>query len=87
MSCETIKLPNGATAIVCGPRRPRKKCRFCGAAATLLCDFANTIDSSDPSTCDKPLCERCAMHEDNLDLCPDHPKRAPPRGRQLALAL
>lgn len=69
MACERITLPVGGTAIVCGPRQPRQKCR-CGRAATLLCDWKLPEHRR---TCDKPLCDRCTSSPaPGKDLCPGH---------------
>jgi len=73
MACERVTLPNGASAIVCGPRRPHQRCR-CGRRATLLCDWKmveGTVHSS--GTCSEPICDRCtASPAPNKDLCPAH---------------
>jgi len=78
MPCQTVKLANGETAIVCTGRRRQRKCA-CGNPATLECDFPTPHKAS--GTCDKPLCKRCAVRVGpNLDHCPDHPREqsAPP---------
>lgn len=67
MKCSTIKLDNGAVAIVCGPRRVHK-C-FCGRVATLLCDYE--IKPGD--TCDAYICRHCATSLDRgRHLCQEH---------------
>lgn len=76
MACEHVTLPNGARAIVCGPRRPYDRCR-CGRIATLLCDWKLPEDqrgsARKSTTCDKPLCDRCTTSpRPDRDLCPTH---------------
>lgn len=70
MACESVKLPDGGTAIVCGPRRPSKRCA-CGRPATLLCDWK--VPGKRSGTCDAPICDRCATSPaPDKDLCPAH---------------
>lgn len=77
MACEHVPLPGGGSAIICGMRQPRQKCR-CGRTATLLCDWKmpNAKEherARGSATCDKPLCERCTMSPaPDKDLCPTH---------------
>lgn len=80
MTCTPIQLPNGARAIVCGPRQPRKKCA-CGRPATLLCDwkipgaeeYALVKAGTVTGTCDRPLCDQCTHSPaPEKDLCPKH---------------
>ncbi len=60
----------------CGPRRPRKRCA-CGRWATKECDFPAPHRKS--KTCDKPLCDVCAIRiAPNVDHCPDHPRQPAP---------
>jgi hypothetical protein len=72
--CETVRLPGGGVAIVCGGRhRPRKRCVGCRMrAGDKLCDHTN----SDGKTCDAPICAGCAFHipGKDLDYCPVHAK-------------
>jgi hypothetical protein len=85
MPCEHLKMSDGGVAIVCTARRAQKKCRLCGAQAVILCDWRDPADS-DASSCNKPLCMRCAVHvAEDVDFCPDH--RAPAPARQGVLAL
>lgn len=64
--CDILKLPGGATAIVCrGRSRTKpKKCGSCGNPATLLCDFAGVrrddFGKTVEGTCDAPICARHA---------------------------
>lgn len=69
MVCRTVQT-EGGTAIVCGPRSPRRKCFFCKTAwATQLCDHPITDDR----LCDAPMCTGCATNVGpNRDLCPNH---------------
>jgi hypothetical protein len=83
MICEGLKLPNGVSAIVCSRRRPAKRCAFCTAKATKLCDFEKERNWRGVNTCDKPLCDRHAINVGrNRDHCHDHPRAA---GAQLPL--
>jgi hypothetical protein len=67
MPCETVTLPGGQRAIVCGSRRRRPRCA-CGAPAPLLCDW-----KVGAGTCDEPICERCSTKPaPDKDLCPAH---------------
>jgi hypothetical protein len=76
MPCVRIRMPGGTVAIACGVRRPRRKCQ-CGAWASLSCDFPAPARKA--GTCDKPLCERCAIHVGaDLDNCPHHVDEAKP---------
>ena len=78
MHCEVIALKDGTAAFVCGGRHTHKRCA-CGQPATKLCDFPTARGK----TCDRPLCDRCAVGIDrDVDYCPDHPRTV---ARQLAL--
>jgi hypothetical protein len=70
MKCDTVKLPNGSHAIVCGQRPKRKRCEKCGANwATRLCDWKLGVGK----TCDVALCVGCtSAPAQDKDLCPDH---------------
>jgi len=83
MACRSIKLPRGATAIVCGPRvrRPLRRCIVCGCPETWvsmrLCDGPALRG---PGTCDRPVCVDCAYHvEPDTDYCPQHVPDVPGR--------
>jgi hypothetical protein len=74
MACRPIKLPRGATAIVCGPRvrRPLRRCVVCNVPETMasikLCDAPVGA-----GTCDAVLCIEHALHVDpDTDYCPQH---------------
>jgi hypothetical protein len=58
VTCSTVKLPGGGTAIVCGPRGRRRRCSVggCTASAALLCDWK----IGDGKTCDAPICREHA---------------------------
>lgn len=72
VACNTVKLPGGGTAIVCGPRAPTKRCAHCGARSWKLCD-GPAAAGPPGATCDRPLCDTCAQHvAPNLDFCRDH---------------
>lgn len=83
MKCTPIVLPDGGTAIVCG-RGPRAKpCSVCGNyLGSQLCD--GRIPGK-RSTCNAPLCKRCATTQpnprnssDTLDYCPRCVRARPP---------
>lgn len=70
--CQTIRLPGGQTAIVCGARQRKRACSSCGRSVSdyKLCDFL--VDPSG-DTCSRVLCVQCAIHrEPDLDYCPRH---------------
>jgi len=70
MACHHVKLPNGASAIICTNER-RKLCLECGRAATLLCDWK--VPERRSGTCDEPICRSCATAvAPEKDLCPTH---------------
>jgi hypothetical protein len=69
MTCTPLTLPNGAKAIVCGPRS-HQRCQ-CGNRATLLCDWKRPDKKS--GTCDDGLCPNCTTKPaPDKDLCPKH---------------
>jgi hypothetical protein len=69
MICQTISLPDGSRAIVCGPGS-RQRCT-CGRRASLLCDWK--VKGKKSGTCDRPICDRCALSPaEGKDLCPEH---------------
>jgi hypothetical protein len=72
MTCETVTLPNGATAIVCGPRRRPQRCSICKTNPVVAeCDFPAPNRKS--KTCDKKLCADCRVSVgDNVDYCKAH---------------
>jgi hypothetical protein len=73
MTCETMRLPGGGTAIVCGPRQRRRKCyvRGCPTPASFQCDFPVVR-----GTCDRYV---CAAHRSaqgsGVDFCPEHSRQ------------
>lgn len=69
MACETVILPGGGRAIVCGTRS-RKRCP-CGRPATLACDWK--VPTRRSGTCDAPICSRCTTSPaPDKDLCRTH---------------
>lgn len=71
MACSVVTI-GGTAAIVCGPRRPRRRCA-CGHTATLLCDWK--VPGKRKRTCSRPMCAGCAANvAPGKDLCPDHQK-------------
>jgi hypothetical protein len=77
----SVSAPGGKLqVIVCGARSRRKRCRWCGAPHTKLCDFKLSGKKAG-QTCDAPMCDRCAtrMGEvagDTVDYCPPHARLA-----------
>lgn len=70
MPCESITLPDGVRAIVCGPRQRKRRCA-CGKPAPLLCDWK--VTGNRIGTCDVPICAACSTSPaPGKDLCPDH---------------
>lgn len=62
------KLP--FTVIICGGARRRRRCRWCSAPSTKLCDFKAP---GAKRTCDASMCDRHAKSiGPDLDRCPDH---------------
>lgn len=89
MTCVRLELGGGEIAWVCAHRqvmvRGHGACVGCHAPATLLCD--NVEDRGDDrrtvTTCDSPLCSRCATEiAPDRHLCPRHAAAhaAAPRG-------
>jgi hypothetical protein len=83
MTCQNIKLPNGAQAIVCtrGKRGRKKLCQFCKYyVATKQCDFPlDAVKANgEIKTCDAFICEYCAVHLEatEIDYCPPHALKA-----------
>jgi hypothetical protein len=67
MACDVMRLPGGATAIICSSRR-HPRCA-CGRRAPLLCDWKMPAGG----TCDAPICRPCATAPaPDKDLCPTH---------------
>jgi hypothetical protein len=73
MPCEHIKMPGGATAIICTGRARRRRCSVhgCSNPGERQCDA-----KVDGKTCDKYLCTAHAVHVrgKDIDYCPDHPE-------------
>lgn len=70
MVCTVVTLPDGVTAIVCGPKARRRYCA-CGKVAPLLCDWK--VPTKRSGTCDRPICTKCTfVPAPDKDLCPAH---------------
>ena len=69
--CVLVKLPGGGSALVRMSSRRPQRCWFCEKRSALLCDFPVARDGR-AATCDKPLCEKCAVKNGKLDFCPNH---------------
>ena len=81
MPCQSVKFPNGMTAILCTPPQRRRRCSNgqCVAWAERECDYPAPHRKT--GTCDKPLCTKCAVRiAENVDHCPSHPSE-PEQGR------
>lgn len=76
MPCDPVTLPGGGTAIVCSRRPAPKRCVHCGARSWKLCD-GPAAAGPPGATCDRSLCDRCAIHvAPDLDFCRDHRRAA-----------
>lgn len=76
MTCRTVDLGNGYTAIVCDRGRKPAKCTACKERPhSRLCDFPLTGDKAG-KTCSVRLCDRCAVRAvrdgKEVDYCPPH---------------
>lgn len=72
MPCRYVTLPGGGSAIVCGRGLRPKACSVCGRPSSKLCDFPLKGEKAG-KTCDRPLCDKCAVHRDpDTDFCPAH---------------
>jgi hypothetical protein len=72
MTCRVVRIPGGATAIVCSRRERQRRCKHCGRPAGKLCDHPKPRGG----TCDAPLCDHCAVPGGpDIDYCPTHPPR------------
>jgi hypothetical protein len=83
------RLPDGTTVIVCtrgtrGTRQPR--CSGCGApGADKLCDYPVVRANGKAGTCDRPLCERCAVSVGvGRDYCGPHHRYEQKRAQGVA---
>jgi hypothetical protein len=70
MPCRVVKVGD-TVAFVCGPRQRSKPCVGCGKPHTKLCDFP-LMGPKAGKTCDRPLCDRCAVSDGDIDYCPTH---------------
>ena len=69
MGCETVKLPGGGAAIVCGRGRRKYRCCACTLAGGLQCDWK----VSPTKTCDRFICPDHAKEvAPEKHLCPEH---------------
>lgn len=72
MTCEIVKMKDGTPAILCSHTRRAPKCSVCGRPSSKQCDFPTRSRSG---TCDKFLCDKCAVpFGDDTDFCPSHPR-------------
>ena len=76
MKCQTMTLPGGGSAFLCGSRSKKPaalpKCSVCGVrVGSLLCDGSGPVKGR--RLCSVPLCEHCNRKEGERDLCPRHP--------------
>jgi len=70
MTCTTVSLGNGRTAILCSKgHAPVRRCWFCGRPASYLCDWPMKKGES----CSRPLCDGCRHSVvGRLDYCGPH---------------
>lgn len=83
MACRVMRLGDGTTAIVCGPRRRSTPCSVpgCGRPSSRLCDYqlAPLEFGKEPKTCDAKLCPVHATKAgQDVDYCPVHAKLGRP---------
>jgi hypothetical protein len=74
MPCDHVNL-GGSGVIVCSRGRKPKRCGWCAAEGTLLCDWkvGRRKGSGEPRTCDKPICQAHAQEvAHDKHLCPEH---------------
>ena len=74
--CQPVLFTDGSGGgVVCVSGLRRRRCRACGRAAPLLCDFPTGKGKS--KTCDAPICERHARTVgSDRHHCPAHPAGA-----------
>ena len=68
------KMPDGTPygGFVCTRNHRSKPCSVCGRPMSRLCDY-RLRGAKAGKTCDRPLCERCAVRVGpDRDLCPAH---------------
>lgn len=74
MGCEVVRFGGGVVGFMCGPRRGARphQCQNClKRRSSKQCDFK----MSEFKTCNRYLCEACAVHRDpDSDYCPTHPE-------------
>lgn len=80
MGCNPIYNDGQMIGIACG-RGQTQRCQWCGSKSTKLCDYPITKpvfgQPDSKSTCDKPICARCAVSiGPNRDYCPPHARFA-----------
>lgn len=72
MPCDTVKLPDGAFAMVCSRGRrgkPPARCFYCTTPSSRLCDYP----AGSGKTCDRPLCLNCTTEvAKDTDMCKEH---------------
>lgn len=72
MPCNTVKLPNGAYAIVCTGRHKSKPCVTCGRPHQVLCDYPVTRNGKE-GPCDRACCRQHAVNVgEDRDYCLAH---------------
>jgi hypothetical protein len=76
MPCQHTQVPGGFVVVCTRGRPSRARCQVCKAGEhTLLCD-APLRGAKTGKTCDRKLCDRCAVKVGDLDLCPAHGRLA-----------
>ncbi len=75
MTCQWIPVPGGVAVVCSRGARPRARCEVCKVAEhTRLCDSPLRGPKAG-KTCDKKLCDACAVPVGELDLCPPHARQ------------
>jgi len=64
MTCESIPMKNGVIFMCSRGSRKKPRCK-CGSLAVKLCDYP-LRGAKSGSTCDRPLCARCASTEPDV---------------------
>lgn len=74
-------LPDGVTAVVCTRGRKRRRCVYCEAWSTRLCDYPFTGPKAG-KTCDAAMCDRHTHRINELDYCRAHKEALQLQGRK-----
>lgn len=84
MPCETFRLGDGSVAIVCSRGRRGRKCSECKRRdATKQCDFPLS-GAKAGKTCDRYLCDGCAVQLGNVTRLEADPRWTSPQLRTVS---